>query len=293
MDTLDDELRDLLRERAVPPAAPPTRYDAVRRRARTRQRRTVAATGVVTGLVLLAAVGLPLALRSAPAAGPATAAAVPSHPPAAQLTRIEQVVAYGSEIVIARGRGACTPEDVGVAWLADGSWQLAVWTPRPQPAGTSPTPDPPRVCTSQMIGYTLRLPLSRPYAGEPVVDAASGSAVEVNGGPGFPVPSYLPPGYTLSPGSKGGIGLAGPHGGIELRVGGPEVGTILGEPGWPYDLLDRPDINGRQGTLIRYRNDGDNTVLAWTDGGTRGFVMQVFSATLDPQELVKIARSMG
>jgi hypothetical protein len=123
-----------------------------------------------------------------------------------------------------------------------------------------------------------------------VVDPA-GRPLQVNGGPGFLLPAYLPPGYTLTPGTKGGLTLAGPYGSIELAEGGREVGTVGTTAGFPYDVLDRPDIAGSPGVLIRYRNDGDNTMLRWTIGD-RGLSLQVFSAALDPQELVRIARSI-
>jgi hypothetical protein len=124
-----------------------------------------------------------------------------------------------------------------------------------------------------------------------VTDDATGDPVKVNGGPGFVVPTYLPAGFSLSLGTNGGLTLTGPQGVIMLQEGRRDVGTVKDHPGLPYDVLARPDIAGHQGMLIRYRNDGDNTVLRWTDG-ERGFSLQVFSATLDPQELVKIARSM-
>jgi hypothetical protein len=287
MRTVEDELHDLLRERATPPPAPPGRYESVRRRARSRRRRQVAAAGAGTALVVVAALAVPLMLRAAPRADQSPPVAAPLHPPAGQLTRLERVVATGSEIKIGLTRGACTPQDIGVAWLAHGEWRLAVWTPQP----ATPTP---RLCTDQLIGYTLSLPLSQPYAGEPVIDEASGASVEVNGGPGFPLPAYLPPGYQLAPSGmdKGPLSFAGPQGPILVQVGGPEMGTIHDQPGWPYDVLGRPDINGHQGILVRYRNDGDNTMLRWVDGTGRGIMLQIFSAALDPQELVKIARSM-
>jgi hypothetical protein len=284
MTAVDDELRELLHERAAPPEAPPTRYESVLGRARVRRRRRVALAGAATGLAVVAAVGIPLAVLGGrePVARPV--AASPPHPPLAELTRINAVVATGDEIKIGLGRGACEPEATGVAWLDGGRWHLAVWTKDERPSGE-------RACVDLLITYTLRLPLSEPYAGQPVIDEASGGPVTVNGGPGYLLPTYLPPGYSLSPGGDE-VTLTGPQGPIMVQEGGPDVGTVRDAPGWPYDVLDRPDIGGQQGMLIRYRNDGDNTVLRWTDGADRGLALQVFSATLDPQELVKIARSM-
>jgi hypothetical protein len=284
MTPVDDELRDLLRERATPPEAPPDRYESVRRQARVRHRRRLAATFAATGLAVAAVLAVPLALLSDRDPTVPAVPAQPWHPPAAELTPVNDVVATGQEIKVGLSRGACDREATGVAWLQAGNWHLAVWTVDDQSAGD-------RVCSAVAIGYTLRLPLSEPYGGQPVTDAATGDPVKVNGGPGFVVPTYLPADYSLSPGTKGGLTLAGPQGGIILQEGEPDVGTVEDYPGWPYDVLDRPDIAGHQGMLIRYRNDGDNTVLRWTDG-ERGFSLQVFSATLDPQELVKIARSM-
>ena len=213
-------------------------------------------------------------------------AAPPAHPPAAKLIPVDEVVATGQEIRVRLGRGACEREATSVAWLRADGWHLAVRTVDDQSAGD-------RICSAQLIIYTLRVPLSEPYGGQPVTDAATGNTIKVNGGPGFVVPTYLPPGYSLSPGfeSGGGLTLTGPQGEIMLREGGPEVGKVEDYPSWPYDVLDRPDIAGHQGVLARYRNDGGDMMLRWTDG-KRGFSLQVFSAALDPQELVKIARSM-
>ena len=282
MTPVDDQLRDLLRERAVPPAAPPGRTESVLRAARSRHRRRVAAATAATGLAVLAAVAVPVGL-AARDSDPAPAAALPGPPPGSTPVSVTAVVAAGPEMRVALGRGGCGPPATGAAGLRDGSWRLAVWTVGARTEG--------RPCTDQYIAYTLKVPLSEPYAGQPVVDAASGRRIEVNGGPGFLVPTYLPAGYSLNPGNKDGLALDGPHGTIVLLEGGREIGTVRDYPGWPYDVLDRPDISGNPGLLIRYRNDGDNTMLRWL-AGDRGVSLQVFSATLDPQELVRIARGL-
>ncbi len=284
MTPVDDELRQLLRERAVPPQAPPDRFESVRGAARTRHRRRVVAAGAAAGLAVAAAVAVPVGLLSTRDSTAPPAAAAPSRPPGSESVPVDGVVAAGREILIGLDRGACDPVATGAAWLRDGSWRLAVWTVDDPSSGA-------RVCTDQNIGYTVRVPLSEPYADQPVVDVDSGRPIEVNGGPDFLLPTYLPPGYSLSPGPKGGLTLTGPHGPILLMQGGPEIGTVRDMPGWPYDVLDRPDISGHPGLLIRFHNDGDNTMLRWLDG-ERGISLQIFSATLDPQELVKIARSM-
>jgi hypothetical protein len=253
----------------------------VLRTARSRHRRRVAAATVATGLAVLAAIAVPVGLSTRDSDPPPAAAL--AGPPGSTPVPVTAVVAAGRELRIALGRGACGPVATGAAGLRDGAWRLAVWTVGKRSAG--------QPCTDQYIGYTVKVPLSEPYAGQPVVDATTGRPVEVNGGPGFLVPTYLPPGYSLSPGDKGGLTLTGPHGPIVLLEGGREIGTVRDYPGWPYDVLDRPDVSGHTGLLIRYRNDGDNTVLRWL-AGDRGVSLQVFSATLDPQELVRIARSM-
>jgi hypothetical protein len=281
MTPVDEELRDLLRERAVPPAAPPGRTESVLRTARRRHRHRVAAATAATALAVAAAVTIPFGLSTRDP-NPPPAAAAPGPPPGSTPVPVDAAVATGRDIKVRLGRGVCDPVATGAAQLRDGSWRLSVWTVGRRPAG--------QPCTDQLIVYTARVPLSQPYAGQPVVDAASGQQIAVNGGPGFLVPTYFPPGYSLEPGRKGALTLAGPRGRIELMEGGRAIGTVK-DPDWPYDVLDRPDVSGHPGLLIRYRNDSDNMVLRWM-AGDRGVSLQVFSATLDPQELVRIARSL-
>jgi hypothetical protein len=195
-------------------------------------------------------------------------------------------------------------------WRPDASWpaapqgwQLWLWVPDlPVAPGAArdqaPPVRPPTADTPAALGTAIEA-TAAPAADRTAVDHqptadTPRAPVRVNGGPGYVLPTYLPPGYSLGAGTGDDpVILPGPQGTITLHEGGPEVGTVKDMPGWPYDVLDRPDIGRHRGILIRYRNDGDNTVLRWTDGADRGFVLQVFSTTLDPQELVKIARGMA
>jgi hypothetical protein len=289
MTAIDDELRELLRDRAVPPGPPASRADAVLRRARTRRRRRTALACGAAGLAALAVAATP-ALRSRPGpeaggAAPAAAGSVPAYPPRSGLTQVRNVVAADRTFTVGVERGACQSRATGVAWLAGGSWHLAVWHPGDPRASR-------RTCVDVLIRDTLHVPLPERYAGQPVVDEASGAPVLVNGGPGFRMPSYLPPGYAYGPGGPTALELYGPAGPIELREGGSEVGVVHDTPGWPYDVLDRPAIGDRTGVLIRFRNDGGNTMLVWVDDAGHGFALQVLSTKPDPEELVKIARSI-
>ena len=138
----------------------------------------------------------------------------------------------------------------------------------------------------------VRVPLPQPYAGQPVTDEATGKPAEVNGGPGFRLPTYRPPGYALAPGDQPqSVRLTGPGGTLLLLEGGPDIGSDLDNPTWQYDVLDRPVIAGHRGLLIRYRQSPDWVELRWT-GPTRTVRIQAISATLDPDEVVKVARSI-
>jgi hypothetical protein len=241
---------------------------------------------VATALAVVAAVAVPVWLaRDGSGTPPAAAPAPPAGPPAqATIVPVESVVAAGEQINVLLYKGVCDAPAVGRAVLIGGRWQLTVWRP---PAGRSST----RVCIDIAQAETVRVPLPEPYRGQPVVDG-TGRTVPVNGGPGFLLPTYLPDGYRITPGGKGGLTLAGPYGAIVLSEGGPEVGTVRPTPGFEFDVLSRPDIAGNPGTLIRYRKESGNTVLRWRIGD-KGLSLQVFSTTLNPDELVRIARGIS
>lgn len=254
---------------------------------RTSRWRVVAV--VATGLAVAAAVVVPVWLTSSGggtaeggtgAGVPASGPTLPAH---AKTVPVESVLAAGQEISTRVIGGVCDGRATGAAELVDGRWRLTVWR-------SSGTHRSDRACPDVAFTQLVRVPLPEPYHGQPVVDPA-GRPLQVNGGPGFLLPAYLPPGYTLTPGMKGGLTLAGPHGAIELAEGGPEIGKSSDMPGFPYDVLDRPDIAGSPGVLVRFHNEGGNTMLRWTVGD-RGLSLQVFTTTLDPQELVRIARGI-
>jgi hypothetical protein len=264
--------------------------DVLEREPRTSSRwRGVAV--VASGLAVVAAVAVPVWLTgsggSGSGAAPVSSAAPvadPTPPANVKTEPVEAVLAAGPEITVRIIGGVCDGPAHGAAELVDGRWRLTVWRSPGTYRGN-------RACPDVALTQFVRVPLPEPYHGQPVVDPA-GRTLPVNGGPGFQLPSYLPPGYTLTPGGKGGLTLAGPLGAIELTEGGPDVGTFSDTPGFPYDVLDRPVIAGSTGLLVRFRNEGGNMMLRWTRGD-RGLSLQVFSTTLDPQELVRIARSIS
>ncbi|HVQ91927.1 MAG TPA: hypothetical protein VMU51_12910 [Mycobacteriales bacterium] len=279
MTDVEQQLRGALRERATPPAAPPERYETVRRRGQARRRmRRLAAVGAAAGALVAVAVVVPMALP-----GGSDAAGVPSHPPASRLSEVRQVFVRGQQLTAQFITGDCDGPGKGVAWLAGGSWHLAVWTPGSHGAD----------CISIARNAETQLSLPRPYGGEPMIDEATGRKVAIRGDPDSWLPTYLPSGYTLGLADRpDAVNLAGQgEDFILLLMGGPDVGADLDKPGWRYDVLDRPKIAGHQGTLIRYRPAPDWVELRWTDG-TRTFRIQSISRTLDPRELVKLARSI-
>jgi hypothetical protein len=271
---VDEQLRELLRAKAVPPAPPPPgRYETARRRGQLRrQRRLLVAAVIGTG----AAVGIGGPLLGG-LAGLADRA--PAHPAASQLSRVDMAVIDGRQATVRSVRGACDRPMTGVAWFAAGALHLAIWIADPRPGECPPVVSP----------YAVRLTLLEAYAGQPVVDEATGAPVRnVNGGPDFRLPTYRPPGYTL-----GLPDLTGPS----LRLTGGRSGDIFlfEKPGASTRLppptgavLARPAIGTSSGALVNL--GADMLWLTWVDGG-RGYELTGSSA-LGPDELVKIARSI-
>lgn len=221
MTGVEEELRELLRERAQPPAAPAVRGNLVLARAGLRRQRRRTAAGAVAGLVLFAAF-------------------------------------VATPLVAARGggdRGGSTMAGGGGARADTGS------TPLGPQSGDSGPPAP----TRDHVGRTPGAPAA------------------------ITLPAYLPAGYIANI-DDAGLQLRGPHGTIEVWQG--YLAIPRATAGGRQTVLARPVIAGRRGVLSQFPDAGV-TVLRWSVGAGDGgrFVLRTRSTTLDPEELVRIARS--